>query len=119
MGIYPSGDIYGIAWNIYDASGDFVSRYERFYKTKMTEAQIREVRIEWRDRVPETVKRDAGIQIYTPCTTSYDVKSSAKEFMIWWTYSRDQLEALFLDTVCCIGDIVLDSKDVDLRKAEK
>jgi uncharacterized protein (DUF2344 family) len=99
MGISNDGNIYGIAWCIYDAKDNFIRRVEHVFPNKLSFEQIEEIKAEYNKLTP--VERVfAKIKFYTKCTSTYDPQ--AGEFMLWIPAPIKRLEQLFL-----IGDIII------------
>lgn len=93
MGIYSDGIVYGVCWNVYDNTGDFVKRYEYTQKEKLNEIQIREIKKEY-DNLTEEYRKNMTISFYTCCTTTLDVNCSGN-FMTWYPSTNALLEEFF------------------------
>lgn len=100
MGIYDSGNIYGI--RIYNFNDDDFSNtlYERKYNVTMNYKQKIEAYLFYANL---NNKKDLFFKIYTDCSTTYDINNKEK-FMRWYPMSLD----LFLEKfgVCLnVGDL--------------
>lgn len=95
MGIYSDGNVYGVCWNIYNESGDFITRFEKIYLTKMTIENIQEIKQSY-DILTDNEKNSIIIRFYTNCTDTY----GSGTYMSWFPGNKDSLEELFLN-----GDI--------------
>jgi hypothetical protein len=91
MGIYDSGNIYGI--RIYNFNDDDFSNtlYERKYDVTMNYKQKIEAYLFYTNL---NNKKDIFFKIYTECSTTYDINNKEK-FMGWYPMSLD----LFLEKI--------------------
>lgn len=62
--------IYGVCWNIYDSSENFIRRYEDVYSKPMNSKQIKEV-VEEYNKLTAEEKRYAKIRFFTYCSEKY------------------------------------------------
>lgn len=77
MGIYPSGDIYGI--RIYTFINDISNTlFERTHDVVMTKEMLNDIKIVY-EELYENNKDQIFFQIYTECSSTYD-----KDIFIQW-----------------------------------
>jgi hypothetical protein len=97
MGIYNNGNIYGVAWCIYDSKDVLIRRAEHVFPNKLGVENIDEIKAEYNKLTP-LERLFAKIKLYTKCTSTYD--PHAGEFMLWIPTTIQRLEQLFV-----VGDI--------------
>lgn len=99
MGIFNNGNIYGVAWCVYDSKDVLIRRVEHVFPNKLSFEQIESIREDY-TRLTPLEKLFAKIKFYTKCTSTYDPR--AGEFMLWIPTTIQRLEQLFL-----IGDAII------------
>jgi hypothetical protein len=97
MAVYNDGNIYGIAFVIYDENGDIINRVEKIYPNKIGFPEIREIKKEYN----KLTKKDLEyikIKVYTSCTTTYDISitNKSRTFMCWFPSDMKTLNQMFL-----------------------
>lgn len=93
MGIYSDNKIYGVCFDIYDISNNFIKNNEKIYETEMNKSQIQVVKFEY-DNYTEDERKNLKIYFYTSTSITCDVGSSSN-MMMWCHVDKDQLEQLF------------------------
>ncbi len=93
MTIHYDGKVYGVCWNIYDSSENFVRRFEKVYSKPMNSQQIQDV-IEDFNKLSSEEKCFAKMRFYTYCSTKY-VDGGGK-FMCWFPGKKESLIAMNL-----------------------
>lgn len=92
MGIYSDGNVYGVCWNMCDASDKSVKYFEKTCPKKINLEQIREIKNEY-DKLTETECNSAIFKIYTCCSSTYD----SGTFMSWFPADKSSIEDIFVN----------------------
>ena len=103
MGIYNDGIIYGVyCFDIADdESFHLTILIDKKYDSKMTMAQIEEIKVEY-EKIPEEVKKEMRVHFYTMVTMSYEVYNIYTPYMTTWPGTREMLEEFLLH-----GDVII------------
>lgn len=88
MGIYSSGDVYGISFFFNNTI-----IFERKYDEKILLNQILEIK-EFYEKLSFEDKNDLLISFYTSCSSSYNITGS-ESFMSWMPGDTKLLQKLF------------------------
>ena len=88
MTINSDGLVYGVCWNIYDSSENFIRRWEKVYSEPMNPQQIKEVIKEYNNLSREE-KHYAKIRFFTYCSTKY--VDGGGNFMCWFPGKKELL----------------------------
>ena len=90
MGIYDSGNIFGI--QIYNFNDDDFSNilFEQKYNLIMNDEQKKEAYLFYSDL---NNKNEIFFKIYTECSSTYDINNNNENFMMWYQISLN----LFLE----------------------
>ena len=97
MAIYNDGNIYGVAWNIYDKNENFINRVEKIYQNKIGFTEIREIKKEY-NKLTKKEREYIKVKIYTKCITTYDINITKENttFMCWFPSDVKTLNEMFL-----------------------
>jgi hypothetical protein len=93
MPINSDGNVYGVCWNIYDSSENFIRRYEKVYSEPMNLRQVKEI-LEDFNKLSSVEKRYAKMRFFTYCTTKY--VDGGGNFMCWVPEKKESLIAMSL-----------------------
>ena len=93
MTIHCDGKVYGVCWNIYDSSENFIRRFEKVYSEPMNSDQIKEVVKEYNKLTAEE-KCYAKMRFFTYCSTKY--VDGSGNFMCWFPIKKESLIAMSL-----------------------